>query len=458
MACFKAKFDYEKERDDVLSFKKGDLFEVTSKVDDRWWAARAESDNSVGYVPALYLEPVKDKPIGRLVPEGRIDTKEHDYHLEALAELQSKVRPLPDELLQRYLNMKPQRDPSKKINRPVEKGRSKSVPNTKIPPVVAVKKNRGLSVQLEQKCDNIPEVDYDDAPENNDESDPNVPIMAVRPTVQNGKHARSATYNGTLSTDKNRNDTEPPSTKTKPREKSAKHSRSKTVDAAYDRNANSKLPEKRLQTGDNTLPYHHQCNVVRDKGDEKDGGDEDEDEIPSFLSLPPPQEPPPPPDYDLNDEDILNEEGVPYHHQLNKTGRDSSSDDGQPTSPVNRAFLPADDNPVLIQAKPLPNPVKGSRMHKDLHFELKHSGRDVLKPELARVMTQRKHQKSKAELDAEKKAKRTSLEIKLQERQEILKQKDEKLKIPGEAIPEEEGQSELYRVRASLKSKEAAKT
>ncbi|XP_033100389.1 uncharacterized protein LOC117103879 isoform X6 [Anneissia japonica] len=295
MACFKAKFDYEKERDDVLSFKKGDLFEVTSKVDDRWWAARAESDNSVGYVPALYLEPVKDKPIGRLVPEGRIDTKEHDYHLEALAELQSKVRPLPG-------------------------------------------------------------------------------------------------------------------------------------------------------------------NVVRDKGDEKDGGDEDEDEIPSFLSLPPPQEPPPPPDYDLNDEDILNEEGVPYHHQLNKTGRDSSSDDGQPTSPVNRAFLPADDNPVLIQAKPLPNPVKGSRMHKDLHFELKHSGRDVLKPELARVMTQRKHQKSKAELDAEKKAKRTSLEIKLQERQEILKQKDEKLKIPGEAIPEEEGQSELYRVRASLKSKEAAKT
>ncbi|XP_033100388.1 uncharacterized protein LOC117103879 isoform X5 [Anneissia japonica] len=319
MACFKAKFDYEKERDDVLSFKKGDLFEVTSKVDDRWWAARAESDNSVGYVPALYLEPVKDKPIGRLVPEGRIDTKEHDYHLEALAELQSKVRPLPAHVLGQALGI--------------------SVPAEEVPPI-----------------------------------------------------------------------------------------------------------------------SHYKRNVVRDKGDEKDGGDEDEDEIPSFLSLPPPQEPPPPPDYDLNDEDILNEEGVPYHHQLNKTGRDSSSDDGQPTSPVNRAFLPADDNPVLIQAKPLPNPVKGSRMHKDLHFELKHSGRDVLKPELARVMTQRKHQKSKAELDAEKKAKRTSLEIKLQERQEILKQKDEKLKIPGEAIPEEEGQSELYRVRASLKSKEAAKT
>ncbi|XP_071960748.1 uncharacterized protein [Antedon mediterranea] len=445
MARFKAKFDYVKERDDVLSFKKGDLFEITNKVDERWWAARAESDNSIGYVPALYLEPVKDKPIGRLVPEGRKDTVEHDYHLEALAELQSKVRPLPAHVLGQALGISvpsedqppilPYKHPLKKSTRLVqndnETRKSKSTHRAKTPPAVAEKKTRGQSVK-EQRCyDNIPEADYDDdTPIGNEETDSDVPVMAVRPTVQKGKHVRSSTYNGTSSfTEQKRNGVESPAAKNVPKQNNAKHSRHKTVDVAYDHNANPKSP---IAKTPDKLPYHHQ--------------------------FPPPQEPPPPPDYDLNGEDELNEDGVPYHHQLNKSGRDSSSDEGQPTSPVQRAFLPADDNPVLIPPKPLPNPVKGSRMHKDLHFELKHSGRDVLKPELTRIMTQRKHQKSKAELEEEKKNKRTSLEIKLQERQDRIKQEDEKKKVSGESIPEEPGQAELYRIRKSLRSNEATKT
>ncbi|XP_011676533.1 uncharacterized protein LOC100892914 isoform X8 [Strongylocentrotus purpuratus] len=102
MEVFEAKFDYVKQRKDVLSFKKGDKFYVIDKPNDEWWSARKVEDNAFGYVPSMYLEKSKEQFIGRLVPEGRRNTsganmpkREHDIHLQALSELHQRVKPLP---------------------------------------------------------------------------------------------------------------------------------------------------------------------------------------------------------------------------------------------------------------------------------------------------------------------------------------------------------------------------
>lgn len=44
--------------DNILSFAKGDRFEVldSNKRSIEWWGARALKDNSVGYVPSKYLK------------------------------------------------------------------------------------------------------------------------------------------------------------------------------------------------------------------------------------------------------------------------------------------------------------------------------------------------------------------------------------------------------------------
>ena len=51
-----ARHDYVKERDDVLSFHKGDRFKVMSKSNDQWWAVKNLATYDVGYAPATYLE------------------------------------------------------------------------------------------------------------------------------------------------------------------------------------------------------------------------------------------------------------------------------------------------------------------------------------------------------------------------------------------------------------------
>ncbi|XP_062520514.1 protein FAM107B-like [Corticium candelabrum] len=55
-----ARHDYVKERDDVLSFHKGDRFKVMSKSNDQWWAVKNLATYDVGYAPATYLELVDD--------------------------------------------------------------------------------------------------------------------------------------------------------------------------------------------------------------------------------------------------------------------------------------------------------------------------------------------------------------------------------------------------------------
>lgn len=56
MEVYVALFDYEKEREDVLSFKKGDKFRIASKSDKKWWAAYTLETRDYGYVPSKYLE------------------------------------------------------------------------------------------------------------------------------------------------------------------------------------------------------------------------------------------------------------------------------------------------------------------------------------------------------------------------------------------------------------------
>lgn len=56
MEVFVAKRNYEKEREDFLSFKEGDKFRIASKVDRKWWAAYSVETGDYGYIPSEYLE------------------------------------------------------------------------------------------------------------------------------------------------------------------------------------------------------------------------------------------------------------------------------------------------------------------------------------------------------------------------------------------------------------------
>lgn len=40
----------------ILSFKKGDKFEVFDCKHSDWWGARRLSDNNIGYVPSKYMQ------------------------------------------------------------------------------------------------------------------------------------------------------------------------------------------------------------------------------------------------------------------------------------------------------------------------------------------------------------------------------------------------------------------
>ena len=63
MEQYVGKSDYEKTREDALSFKAGDRFHVASKADAKWWSVYAVSTGDRGYVPSELLEV------------GRIDTR-----------------------------------------------------------------------------------------------------------------------------------------------------------------------------------------------------------------------------------------------------------------------------------------------------------------------------------------------------------------------------------------------
>ena len=50
-----AVYPYEGQREDIVSFPKGQLMYVSERPSDTWWVAELDS-GEVGYVPAAYLK------------------------------------------------------------------------------------------------------------------------------------------------------------------------------------------------------------------------------------------------------------------------------------------------------------------------------------------------------------------------------------------------------------------
>lgn len=55
--------DYKKKRADELTIKKGDFVHVLQKNFNGWWKVRKDIDNSIGMVPAVFLQPVSSTNI-----------------------------------------------------------------------------------------------------------------------------------------------------------------------------------------------------------------------------------------------------------------------------------------------------------------------------------------------------------------------------------------------------------
>ncbi|XP_071804677.1 uncharacterized protein [Asterias amurensis] len=380
MEVYEAKYDYVRERDDVLSFTKGEKFQITSKTNEKWWAAKKVSDNSHGYVPSVYLQPCQEKVIGRLLPEGRLDTKEHRIHLQALAEIHKKVKPLPAHVIGQALGVElyssdedemPQRVvPQKPIKMPVHK-------------------HTGLRLE------------------------------GLARDKQPSQHARSLSHKGVpVGVGKTPSPTSPTLPTPPPMSPNRLPSYKKH---SWPHSGGIELPPAY-----NQQPLHHMS--------------------------PPPMASPPPPDYDMGDS-IKDQNDMPFHHMLNSSGRFSSlsseeSNDRSPTSP-------GGDDAFQIKPKPLPNPVKESREHKQLHRELRMSYKsgNVLpqKPELMVVHRERKLEEKRKEQLREQKSRRTSMEIKLLERQEKERVEEEKeqrmMKMKEQEAIAEERKPEFMKVR-----------
>ena len=52
-----AEYDYSAEVDDVLSFKKGDVFYIIND-EENWWFVRSKDFKNQGYVPSNYFTEV----------------------------------------------------------------------------------------------------------------------------------------------------------------------------------------------------------------------------------------------------------------------------------------------------------------------------------------------------------------------------------------------------------------
>ena len=56
MEVYVAVLDYQKDRVDALSFKKGDKFRIASKQDLKWWYVHSVEAEDHGYIPSKFLE------------------------------------------------------------------------------------------------------------------------------------------------------------------------------------------------------------------------------------------------------------------------------------------------------------------------------------------------------------------------------------------------------------------
>ncbi|XP_038049358.1 ensconsin-like isoform X4 [Patiria miniata] len=381
MEVYEARYDYKKERDDLLSFTKGEKFYITDKTNDKWWKAKKLDDHTYGYVPSTYLKLSAERVIGRIIPEGRRDTEEHKIHLRALAEIHKKVKPLP-------------------------------VPKT--------------ALRLEGLARDKP-----------------LPLA---------QHKRSHTHRGGLSVADTPSPTSPPPLPTPPM--------SPNQAPPYKKHSWPQGPHAGEPL---TTATHHQHHLhpyysvrlpsitgvrlpIESKQDE-------EDELPDYLKTlpPPPMVNPPPPDYDLED-GASDRNDMPFHHKLNSSGRypSSSSEEANDLSPTYQGV----DESLLIKPKPLPNPVKESREHREMHRELRASyktgGPLPQRAELDVVNRERSLRQRREKMDAETKSRRTSMEIKLQERKDKERMEEEKeqrlAKMREQEAIEEERKPEFMKV------------
>ncbi|XP_022096057.1 NCK-interacting protein with SH3 domain-like isoform X2 [Acanthaster planci] len=373
MEVYEAKYDYVKERDDVLSFTKGEKFYITNKTNDKWWAAKKIDDNTIGYVPSIYLKPSTERIIRKLVPEVRRDTEEHKIHLRALAEIHKKIKPLP--------------------------GRNRSV---SCPAHVI---GQAIGVELDSS-------DEEDQPKKLPPKKIQTPKTALRleglaqdkpPPPQ---HIRSHTHRGYPLGSPDTHSPVSPTLPTPPM------------------SPNQLPPYKKYSwphAGEPPMMSHHH-------------------HTPNYMS-PPPMASPPPPDYDLED-GALDKNDMPFHHKLNSSGRYSS-------------LSSEEDDSLLIKPKPLPNPVKESKEHRQMHRELRLSyktgGPLPQKSELSVVNRERRMEQKRREQEEEAKSRRTSMEIKLLERKEKEQQEEEReqrlAKMKAQEAIEEEKKPEFMKVR-----------
>lgn len=150
----------------------------------------------------------------------------------------------------------------------------------------------------------------------------------------------------------------------------------------------------------------------------------------------------------------------------NDDGVDSGVGNGEPV--IIRARGPSEsekrlsdpdiENNELIKPRKLSNPCVDSRERMALHKELLRNyktGKNVLeKPELDKVLNQRKEKQRREEWDAQMKAsqKRSSFEYKLEQQATRLKEQEDLTMKP---IKEEGNQTELSKIQAKILAKTA---
>ncbi|CAC5407879.1 unnamed protein product [Mytilus coruscus] len=129
-----------------------------------------------------------------------------------------------------------------------------------------------------------------------------------------------------------------------------------------------------------------------------------------------------------------------------------------PSETEKRLSDPDIENNELIKPRKLSNPCVASRERMALHKELLQNykiGKNVLeKPELSKVLDQRKEKQRREEWDAQMKAaqKRSSFEYKLEQQATRLKEQEDLTMKP---IKEEGNQTELSKIQAKILSKTA---
>ncbi|XP_038049356.1 WAS/WASL-interacting protein family member 2-like isoform X2 [Patiria miniata] len=413
MEVYEARYDYKKERDDLLSFTKGEKFYITDKTNDKWWKAKKLDDHTYGYVPSTYLKLSAERVIGRIIPEGRRDTEEHKIHLRALAEIHKKVKPLPAHVIGQAIGVEL-----------IDSSDEEDQPGKRFPPKkIQIPKT---ALRLEGLARDKP-----------------LPLA---------QHKRSHTHRGGLSVADTPSPTSPPPLPTPPM--------SPNQAPPYKKHSWPQGPHAGEPL---TTATHHQHHLhpyysvrlpsitgvrlpIESKQDE-------EDELPDYLKTlpPPPMVNPPPPDYDLED-GASDRNDMPFHHKLNSSGRypSSSSEEANDLSPTYQGV----DESLLIKPKPLPNPVKESREHREMHRELRASyktgGPLPQRAELDVVNRERSLRQRREKMDAETKSRRTSMEIKLQERKDKERMEEEKeqrlAKMREQEAIEEERKPEFMKV------------